>query len=117
VSLLLDENLSPKLVQRLAALFPGMLHVRDVGLKAVSDEAIWRWARDGQHTIVTSDADFIDLSNRLSWPPKVIHIEQCDFPLRVIEDLLRHNAVRISEFDNDPKRGLLSVRLRPGYLR
>ncbi|MCA1805472.1 MAG: DUF5615 family PIN-like protein [Xanthomonadaceae bacterium] len=32
--LLRDENLSPRLVKRLDDLFPGTLHVRDIGLKA-----------------------------------------------------------------------------------
>jgi hypothetical protein len=33
LSLLPDENLSPRLTPRLASLFPGMLLARDVGLK------------------------------------------------------------------------------------
>jgi hypothetical protein len=44
---------------------------------------------------------------------KVIHIEQCGFPFRVIENLLRRNAVRISEFERDPRVGLLVVQLLP----
>jgi hypothetical protein len=44
----------------------------------------------------------------------VIHIEECDFPFRVIEDLLRRSAVRISEFDKDSNVGLLALRLRSG---
>ena len=40
---LLDENLSPNLLQRLASLFPGLIHVRDIGLKQASDETIWDW--------------------------------------------------------------------------
>ena len=43
-------------------------------------------------------------------PPKVIHLEECDFPLRMIEELLRQSAIRISEFEKDPDTGLLSLR-------
>jgi len=111
VSLLLDENLSPRLLPQLSSLFPGMIHVRDAGLKQASDEAIWGWARSKSYTIVTTDADFAELSRRLGWPPKVIHLEECDFPLRIIEELLRQNAVRISEFEKDPATGLLGLRL------
>ena len=32
VKLLLDENLSPKLIRRLADVFPGSVHVHDCGL-------------------------------------------------------------------------------------
>jgi len=112
VSLLLDENLSPRLVQRLSSLFPGLIHVRDAGLSQASDETIWDWARRNGYTVLTTDADFVALSQRLGWPPKVIHLEQCDFPFRVIEKLLRQYAVRISEFDKDAGAGLLSVGFR-----
>ena len=43
-----------------------------------------------------------------------IHIEQCDFPFRVIEDLLRRSGVRISEFDKDNKAGLLALQVPAG---
>ncbi len=61
MSLLLDENLSPRLIGRLSSLFPGMIHVRDLGLKQASDEVIWEWAGRKSFTIVTTDADFVDL--------------------------------------------------------
>ncbi|MEH1768718.1 DUF5615 family PIN-like protein [Nostoc sp.] len=34
MKLLFDENLSPKLPSHLSDLFPNLLHVRDVGMKA-----------------------------------------------------------------------------------
>ena len=111
MSLLLDENLSPRLLQRLSSLFPGMMRVRDVGLKQAPDEAIWGWAGRNGYTVVTTDADFALLSRRLGWPPKVIHLEECDFPLRIIEELLRRNSVRILEFEKDSNTGLLGFRL------
>jgi predicted nuclease of predicted toxin-antitoxin system len=90
-----------------------MIHVRDVGLKQASDEGIWGWARRRSYTIVTTDADFAGLSRRLGWPPKVIHLEECDFPLRIIEELLRQNSVRISEFEKGSVTGLLGLRFAP----
>ena len=54
------------------------------------------------------------MSRRLGWPPKVIYIEQCDFPFEVIENLLRRSAVRISEFDKDNGVGVLALRLSSG---
>jgi predicted nuclease of predicted toxin-antitoxin system len=110
VSLLLDENLSPRLVARLLSLFPGLTHVRDVGLKQASDEQIWTCAKENGYTVVTADSDFVELSDRLGWPPKVVHLERCDFPFAVIEQLLRHHAIRIAEFEVDPTNGLLVIR-------
>jgi predicted nuclease of predicted toxin-antitoxin system len=112
LKLLLDENLSPRLVPKLLSLFASLIHVRDVGLKQADDHEIWNWARANEYTIMTADADFVALSLRLGWPPKVIQIERCDFPFSVIEELLRWSSVRISEFDKDVSSGLLVLRLQ-----
>jgi predicted nuclease of predicted toxin-antitoxin system len=42
--------------------------------------------------VITTDSDFLAFSQRLGWPPKIIHIERCDFTLRVIEDQLRRRG-------------------------
>jgi predicted nuclease of predicted toxin-antitoxin system len=39
-TLLFDQNLSPRLVNRLADLFPGALHVAQVGLDRATDLAV-----------------------------------------------------------------------------
>jgi len=114
VKLLLDENLSPRLVPCLVELYGEIVHIRDVGLQKADDRTIWAWAKDHGHSIVTADADFVALSQQLRFPPKVIHLEQCDFPYRVIEDLLRRNAVRIAEFEKDQTTGILPLRILPG---
>lgn len=113
MKLLLDENLSPRLVNRLDLLFPGLKHVREVGLKQADDQQIWDWALAYEFSIITTDADFVALAQRHGWPPKVVHLKQCDFPLRVIEDWLRRSAVRISEFGKNEAAGLLSLRFMP----
>lgn len=111
MSLLLGENISPRLIPRLSLLFPGMTHVRDVGLKEASDSQIWEWAKQNRLTILTADADFLALSQRLGCPPKVIHLLRCDFPFHVIEELLRSNAIRISEFEKNAGAPLLVIRI------
>ena len=108
---LLDENLSPRLVPRPLSLFGVLTHVRDIGLQRSDDKIIWEWAKVNGYTVITTDGDFVAMSQRLGWPPKVIHIDQCEYPFRVMENVLRTNAVRISEFDKDKTAGLLSLRL------
>jgi hypothetical protein len=75
--------------------------VRDLGLNRASDETIWEWAKGNSYTIVTTDSDFVGLSAGRGWPPKVVHLEECDVPLRIVEDLLRHRTR--SEFRSSPK--------------
>jgi len=46
VKLLLDENLSPRLVSILAPHWPDSMHVEAAGLRRATDETIWRFARE-----------------------------------------------------------------------
>ena len=72
MKLLFDENLSPKLPQRLADLFPNSLHVRDIGMQSTIDPIVWDYAKDKDLTIVSKDSDMHDLSLVFGNPPKVI---------------------------------------------
>lgn len=45
--LLLDENLSERLLPRLLDLFPGSAHVRGLGRGGASDTSVWETARAG----------------------------------------------------------------------
>lgn len=56
--LLLDENLSPRLVGSLDDLYPGTTHVREVGLASAEDSTVWGYAATNGFTIVSKDADF-----------------------------------------------------------
>jgi predicted nuclease of predicted toxin-antitoxin system len=76
LKLLFDADLSPRLVDRLAELFPGSVHVFEAGLvRFTPDEVIWECARAEGFTIVTADSDFLDLAGSRGAPPKVIDLE------------------------------------------
>jgi predicted nuclease of predicted toxin-antitoxin system len=96
-------------VTRLQSLFPEMLYVREIGLKQASDKDIWNWARDQRCILITTDGDFLAFIERYGLPPQLIHIRECDFPLDVIEDLLRRDAVRIAKFGQKPDARLLLI--------
>ena len=55
---LFDQNLSPRLRHRLADIYPGSVHVRDMGLELAEDETIWNYAARHGLTIVTKESDF-----------------------------------------------------------
>ena len=67
-----DQNLSPKLVNRLADLFPGSSHVQSVGLDGAEDVQVWEHARLNGLAIVSKDADYNNFSVLWGSPPKVI---------------------------------------------
>ena len=57
MKLLLDENLSYRLVAQLASTFPASAHVDSVGLHAEADSVVWNFARDNGFAIVSKDDD------------------------------------------------------------
>lgn len=99
--LLFDQNLSPRLVSSLGDLFPGSLHVRDVGLQAADDDIVWLYAGDHGLTIVSKDSDFRQRSFLYGPPPKVIWVQRGNCPTAEIEAILRahHNALLAVEQD------------------
>ena len=52
MKLLFDQNLSPKLVNRLADLFPNSRHVQSESLDCADDNQVWEHARLIEFAIV-----------------------------------------------------------------
>ncbi len=110
MKLLFDENLSRRLVRRIADLFPDSEHIGSKGLLQAPDAAVWEFANANGFAIVTADADFYELATTLGPPPKVIWLRGCDYPTAVAENLIRSQAIRIAEFLTDPERAVLILR-------
>lgn len=72
MKLLLDENLSRRLVPFLQHDYPGTSQVVLLGLESASDKEVWLKAKSDDYVIVTRDADFQELSLVWGQPPKVI---------------------------------------------
>ena len=68
MKLLFDQNVSPRLVNRLAVEYPGSAHVSTLGLDQALDARVWVFARDHGYVIVSKDADFSDMSVLLGFP-------------------------------------------------
>lgn len=75
MKLLLDENLSRRLVPFLQHAYPGSNQVVLLGMESASDKEVWQKARDDGYVIVTRDADFQELSLVWGQPPKVIRLK------------------------------------------
>jgi predicted nuclease of predicted toxin-antitoxin system len=107
--LLFDENLSPKLPNRLSDLFPDSIHVRDVGMKATIDPIVWDFAKENNLLIVSKDADMHDLSLVLGNPPKVIWLRLGNCSTWQVEDVLRRDFDAIKLFYEDGSLSLLAL--------
>lgn len=106
---LFDQNLSPRLQNLLADLYPESVHVRDIGLRDATDSEIWAYA--GQHgfTIVSKDSDFQQRSLLYGHPPKFVWLRVGNCPVRTIEELLRRHSVAIHTFDQDAVKSHLML--------
>ena len=110
MKLLLDKNLSRRLVARLEDLFSGSSHVTEANLLRAPDRSIWEYAKANGFAIVTADADFYELATTLGPPPKVIWLRGCDYPTSAAERLIRNQSIRIAEFLDDPDRAVLILK-------
>lgn len=101
MKLLFDENLSHKLVGLLADLFPGSVHVRDIGLKAADDTDVWSYASENRFIIVSKDSDMHQRSFLFGYPPKVIWIRLGNCATSEIEEIIRREYGTILIFEED----------------
>lgn len=72
MKLLLDQNISYRLVGDLKELVPELTHVKFEGLQDAEDHEIWKYAQQNHFTIVTFDADFYSLQIIRGFPPRII---------------------------------------------
>jgi len=109
MKLLLDQNISRKLVKELKDLFPGSNHVFLLGLHNSSDEELWDYARDNSFTIVTQDSDFSERSLVFGYPPKVIWLRAGNTTTDNIKGMLKQHIQDIVLFEKDKNLGCLQI--------
>jgi predicted nuclease of predicted toxin-antitoxin system len=109
VKLLLDQPLSHRLVGALRVEFPGIEHVRNLGLSRAPDAEIRNYALENGYAIVSKDSDFYDLTTLYGHPPEAVWLRCGNCSTEHIEALLRENRVRIEAFGEDPESSFLIV--------
>jgi predicted nuclease of predicted toxin-antitoxin system len=99
MKLLFDQNLSFRLCQQLADLFPGSEQIRRIGLAQANDRAIWQYAGMNAFALVSLDGDFAEMAALLGPPPQVIWLRCGNQPTSTIERLprLHHEAIAALE--------------------
>jgi predicted nuclease of predicted toxin-antitoxin system len=104
---LIDENLSEGLVEIIADLAPGSLHVRRLGLVGATDSKIWDLARLEDLVILTRDADFVRLSIARGSPPKVIHVRLGNCTTLEAAAVIRRRSTHLRMFTESAEGGFL----------
>jgi predicted nuclease of predicted toxin-antitoxin system len=111
--LLLDENLSERLLPLLIDRFPSSTHVRLVGLGGTIDTSIWEWASQQRMVLVTKDEDFLVLSVARGFPPKVVCLAIGNSSNAATAAFLLQHAEAIDQFTHHPEAGFLLLRPAP----
>ncbi len=113
-SLLFDENLSHKLPAKLADVYPGSAHVRQVGLLGAGDERVWDYAVRNGLVIVSKDDDFRQRSFLRGAPPKVVWLAVGNATTGDVVAVLRAGSAAIERFVADAEASLLVLRRANG---
>lgn len=108
MKLLLDANLSRRLVTTLDVTFPGSTHVSQLGA-VPDDEAIWNHAKTNGYMIVSKDSDFYRMSVAWGPPPKVLWLRIGNGPTGLVETVLRARLPDIEAFAADRDAALLII--------
>lgn len=107
--LLFDHNLSHKLVQKLADLFPDSTQTRFLNFAFANDGTIWDHAKAHGFIIVTLDKDFAALALQRGTPPKIIWLRCGNATVSEVEFLLRANFHVIQHFETHPTADILEI--------
>lgn len=109
MKLLFDQNLSRKLVSRLADIFTDASHVQFEGMTVATDTDIWQYAKAENFCIVTQDADFAEKSRLYGSPPKVIWLRCGNATTNKVESILRSGVEAIQELASNPSLDCLEL--------
>jgi predicted nuclease of predicted toxin-antitoxin system len=109
MKLLFDQNLSFKLCDVLADLFPGSSHVRHQGLDRADDQIVWSRARSDGYVLVTHDADFAEMATFAGPPPKVVWLRCGNQTTAFIAGLMRRHADAIIAFGANTEAACLEL--------
>ncbi|MGA8863427.1 MAG: DUF5615 family PIN-like protein [Gallionella sp.] len=88
MKLLLDENLSRRIVPYPQAAFPGSSQVALLGLESASDSEIWQYAKGNGFVIVSRDSDFQERSLVAGHPPQVVWLKIPNHAKTVVLNIL-----------------------------
>src|SRR5262249_36838888 len=108
--LLLDANLSWRMVEILKQHFDDCFHVDFIGLTVPAKDAeIWYYALRNGLIIVYNDEDFVDFINVKGFTPKVVLLKTCKQSRIYIANLLIQRRIEIHALLNTPDVGLLEI--------
>lgn len=110
MKLLLDANLSWRLIEVLKEHFSDCFHVDKIGYSVpVTDLQIWNYAKDNDLVIVTNDEDFLNFMDTKGYPPKVVLLRTGNQANSFIISILIKHKQEIESLYESSEYGLLEI--------
>ena len=96
--LLLDQNISHRVIKKIRNYYPDAESVKQNGLIDKDDSEIRAFARENDLVVVTFDEDFYNLNLIYGPPPKVIWFRTGNLTNDELADVLMHHKETIDSF-------------------
>lgn len=110
MKILLDANLSWRLIKKIEPYFEEVIHVNNLKInQPAKDIEIWNFAKENEFTIITKDDDFEKLVLLNNAPPKVIYLKTFNLETNKLSDLLITNIDKILIFYNSKEEEILEI--------
>lgn len=109
MKLLLDQNLSRRLLSTLCDAWPESSHVALLGLAQASDKQIWEYAAKHDFRLISKDNDFLNLAAFYGAPPKTIIVATGNASTDTVMHCLLSHRKDIEEFANNLSEAVLVI--------
>ncbi|HYF20164.1 MAG TPA: DUF5615 family PIN-like protein [Ramlibacter sp.] len=109
MKLLLDENLSRRLVPALQQLFPGSSQVTLLGLQGATDPALCEYAAEHDFVLCSKDDDFRRLVATRGYKPRLVLIALGNVSNDAVLSALLAEAQRLLRAFEDPGIGVIVI--------
>lgn len=107
MKLLFDQNISFRLVKEINKTFLLAASTKTHNLIDASDIEIWKFAKKNNYTIVTFDADFLEIGTLYGTPPKIILLKTGNMTTANLASFILGMKNTINSFLEDEDLGFL----------
>ncbi|HLP50621.1 MAG TPA: DUF5615 family PIN-like protein [Chitinophagales bacterium] len=101
MNLLLDQNISHRVVQLIQNHFPEASSIKHQGLTNADDLSVWKFAKENDFCVVTFDEDFYNIQLIKGFPPKIVWFKTGNLSNQKVADFLIAHKEMINAFLTD----------------
>lgn len=110
MKILLDENLSWRMIKQLTPFFTEVVHASELKIiQPANDISIWNYAQKNGFTIISKDDDFEKIVLLRKSPPKLIYLKTYNLDTKKLVNLILVNKDKIIEFANSDVNDIFEI--------